>query len=131
MRTIEVVAAIIVVNKSVLIAQREKGDFSGMWEFPGGKIEINETHEQALKREILEELNLPILVDEHLVTVEYDYPKFHLVMHCYFCIPMQQAFENLDHSEVKFIPLSELENQNWIPADVQVVTEILNRKGRY
>jgi 8-oxo-dGTP diphosphatase len=129
METIEVVAAIIIKEKSVLIAQRQKGDFSGMWEFPGGKIESNETPEQALRREILEELNLPIMVDEYLATVEYDYPKFHLVMHCYFCTPMQQTYENLDHSEVKFVPISELKNQYWIPADIQVVTEILKRKG--
>lgn len=129
MRKVEVVAALITQNDSILIAQRKKGEFSGMWEFPGGKIEFGESHKEALKREILEELNLPITVDDYLTTVEYDYPTFHLIMHCYFCTPMQQTYENLDHSEVKFVPFSELKNQYWIPADVQVVTEILKRKG--
>lgn len=129
MKNVEVVAALITQSDTILIAQRKKGEFSGMWEFPGGKIEFDESHIEALKREILEELNLPVTVDDYLTTVEYDYPTFHLIMHCYFCTPMQQTFENLDHSEVKFIPFSELKNQYWIPADIQVVTEILKRKG--
>ncbi|MGB7594335.1 MAG: (deoxy)nucleoside triphosphate pyrophosphohydrolase [Erysipelotrichaceae bacterium] len=129
MKTIEVVAALIMLDQSILIAKRQKGEFSGMWEFPGGKIELGESHETALRREIDEELNLPIMVDEFLATIEYDYPNFHLVMHCYFCTPLQKSFSNLEHSEVKFVPLTELKNQNWIPADVQVVSKILKSKG--
>jgi 8-oxo-dGTP diphosphatase len=129
MKTIEVVAALILLDKSILIAQRQKGEFSGMWEFPGGKIEIGESHEAALIREIHEELNLPIIVDEFLTTIEYDYPNFHLIMHCYFCTPLQSTFDNLEHSEVKFISFAELKNQNWIPADVQLVSKILKSKG--
>lgn len=129
MKTIEVVAALILLDQSVLIAKRQKGEFSGMWEFPGGKIELDESHETALKREIHEELNLPITVDEFLATVEYDYPFFHLTMHCYFCTPLLKSFSNLEHSEVKFVSFHELENQNWIPADVQIVPKILKSKG--
>lgn len=129
MKTIEVVAALILFDKSILIAQRKKGEFSGLWEFPGGKVEINESPEEALKREIMEELNLPIIVEDFLTTIEYDYPNFHLIMHCYFCAPLQRTFDNLEHIEVKFVPYKELENQNWIPADVQIVTKILKHIG--
>ena len=129
MKTVEVVAALILLDESILIAQRQKGEFSGMWEFPGGKIESGESHEEALKREIHEELNLPIIVDDFLTTVEFDYPNFHLIMHCYFCTPLKSTFTNLEHSDVKFVPLNELVNQVWIPADVEVVTKILINTG--
>ena len=125
MKTVEVVAALILLDESILIAQRQKGEFSGMWEFPGGKIESGETHEEALKREIHEELSLPIVVDDFLTTVEYDYPNFHLIMHCYLCTALESTFKNLEHADVKFVPFAELENQIWIPADVQVVTKLL------
>jgi 8-oxo-dGTP diphosphatase len=128
MKTIEVVAAVIRKEQSILIAQRQNGEFSGMWEFPGGKIEANETREDALKREILEEINLPIIVNEYIKTVEYNYSNFHLVMHCFFCTPMSDVFDILEHSDVKYIPYSELLNQHWVPADVQVVLEILKRR---
>jgi 8-oxo-dGTP diphosphatase len=117
MKKVEVVAALITQNETVLIAQRKTGEFSGMWEFPGGKIELGESHSDALKREILEELNLPISVDDYLTTVEYDYPTFHL------------NFENLEHSDIKFVSFRDLPNQYWLPADVQVASEIVKRKG--
>lgn len=129
MKTIEVVAALITKDNSVLIAQRQSGEFSGMWEFPGGKIEDNETHVEALIREIHEELNLSIEVNEYLMTVEYDYSNFHLLMHCYYCTPLQDNFDILEHSEVKFVLYSELLEQNWLPADIQVVNEILKHKN--
>ena len=84
-RKIEVVAAVIFDEKKILVSQRDGGDMAGRWEFPGGKIEAGETHEQALKREIMEELGIIISVDSFLLTIEYDYPEFHLVMHCYQC----------------------------------------------
>ena len=121
MKHIEVVAALTIKEDSVLVAQRQKGEFAGMWEFPGGKVELGESHEQALQREILEELNLPISVDQFFMTIKYQYPSFHLTMHCYLCTALQPNFENLEHSEVRFVRLYELSKLNWIPADVEIV----------
>lgn len=129
MKHIEVVAALTIKEDSVLVAQRQKGEFAGMWEFPGGKIESDETHEQALQREILEELNLPISVDQFFMTIKYQYPSFHLTMHCYLCTALQLKFENLEHSEVRFVQFGDLPNMNWIPADVEVVEKLLKKKG--
>lgn len=124
MKQIEVVAAIIIQDNTVLIAQRQKDEFAGMWEFPGGKIESGETHEVALIREIQEELNLPIEVKEFLMKIDYDYPNFHLTMHCYFCTALVNHFENIEHSDVKYVRITDLDKQHWIPADVQVAKEI-------
>ncbi len=124
MKTVEVVAAIILEGENVLIAQRQKGDFAGMWEFPGGKIESGETHEVALKREIFEELNLPIKVNEFLMTIDYEYPSFNLVMHCYFCSALSAHFKNIEHKEVKFINIHELNKYSWIPADIFALEKI-------
>lgn len=129
MKHIEVVAALTIMEDSVLVAQRQKGEFAGMWEFPGGKIESGESHEQALQREILEELNLPVSVDQFFMTIKYQYPSFHLTMHCYLCTALQPNFENLEHSEVRFIQFKDLPNMNWIPADVEVVEKLLKKKG--
>ncbi len=129
MKHIEVVAALTIKGDSVLVAQRQKDEFAGMWEFPGGKIESGETHEQALQREILEELNLPISVDQFFITIKYQYPSFHLTMHCYLCTALQPQFENLEHSEVRFVRFDDLSSMKWIPADVEVVEELLKKKG--
>jgi len=124
MKEIEVVAAVILKDDTVLIAQRQKGDFAGMWEFPGGKIEPGESHSEALIREILEELNLPIKVNEFLMTINHQYSNFHLTMHCYFCAALVSHFENIEHSDVKYVRITDLDKQHWIPADVQVAEEI-------
>jgi len=124
MKEIEVVAAVILKDDTVLIAQRKKGDFAGMWEFPGGKIEPGESHSEALIREILEELNLPIKVNEFLMTIYHQYSNFHLTMHCYFCTALVNHFENIEHSDVKYVKITDLDKQHWIPADVQVAEEI-------
>ncbi|MHC1734883.1 MAG: (deoxy)nucleoside triphosphate pyrophosphohydrolase [Erysipelotrichaceae bacterium] len=129
MKHIEVVAALTIREDSVLVAQRQKGEFAGMWEFPGGKIESGESHEQALQREILEELNLPISVDQFFMTIKYQYPNFHLTMHCYLCTALQPQFENLEHSEVRFVQFRNLPNMNWIPADVKIMRALLNIHG--
>ena len=120
-RKIEVVAAVIFDEKKILVSQRDGGDMAGRWEFPGGKIEAGETHEQALKREIMEELGIIISVDSFLLTIEYDYPEFHLVMHCYQCAILFGAPRLLTHSAVKWISPQELDNIDWLPADIQVV----------
>ena len=120
-RKIEVVAAVIFDEKKILVSQRDGGDMAGRWEFPGGKIETGETHEQALKREIMEEMGIIISVDSFLLTIEYDYPEFHLVMHCYQCTILFGAPRLLTHSAVKWISPQELDSIDWLPADIQVV----------
>ena len=120
-RKIEVVAAVIFDENKILVSQRDGGDMAGRWEFPGGKIETGETHEQALKREIMEELGIIISVDSFLLTIEYDYPEFHLVMHCYQCAILFGAPRLLTHSAVKWISPQELDSIDWLPADIQVV----------
>lgn len=108
-----------------MIAQRLKGDFAGQWEFPGGKIEANETPQEALKREIMEEMELNIDVNEFLVTAEYDYPTFHLSMDCFMCSLGNEEIHLHDHTAIKWIPLNEnIKNINWVPADVQVIEAI-------
>ena len=94
MKTIEVVAAVIRDGDRVLATQRGYGEFEGMWEFPGGKIEPGESHVVALKREIREELAVDVAVGERIYTVEYDYPTFHLTMHCYICIRRRDGWLN-------------------------------------
>lgn len=120
-RIIEVVAAVIFDGPKILVTQRGSGSMAGRWEFPGGKIEPGETKQQALKREIMEELGIIISADSFLLTIEYDYPEFHLVMHCYKCTILFGAPRLLTHSAAKWVTPQELEEINWLPADIQVV----------
>ncbi len=120
-RIIEVVAAVIFDGSKILVTQRGSGSMAGRWEFPGGKIEPGETEQQALKREIMEELGIIISADSFLLTIEYDYPEFHLVMHCYKCTILFGAPRLLRHSAAKWVTPQELEEINWLPADIQVV----------
>ena len=124
MKQIEVVAAVIRKDGRVFATQRGYGDWKGWWEFPGGKIEPGETPEEALRREILEELQAEISVDEFLCTVEYDYPKFHLTMHCYFCSLLSETFHLNEHEAAQWLKADELDNVRWLPADVMVVEEL-------
>lgn len=124
MKQIEVVAAVIRKDGRVFATQRGYGDWKGCWEFPGGKIEPGETPEEALRREILEELQAEISVDEFLCTVEYDYPKFHLTMHCYFCSLLSETFHLNEHEAAQWLKADELDNIRWLPADVMVVEEL-------
>ena len=129
MKTVKVVAAIIQSvsddgESIVFTTQRGYGDYKDWWEFPGGKIEEGETPEAALIREIKEELNAGISVDRYLVTVEYDYPAFHLSMDCFWCSLTEGHLTLLEHEAAKWLPLNNLQQVNWLPADVMVVDAI-------
>ena len=121
MKQIEVVAAIIRKGDKIFATQRGYGDFKDWWEFPGGKMEAGETPEEALKREIREELSTEISVDVFLCTVEYDYPAFHLTMHCYLCSLLTEALHLNEHEAAKWLTKDELESVKWLPADLVVI----------
>ena len=124
-KQIEVVVAIIRDDEGRIFAtQRGYGDFKDWWEFPGGKIEPGETPEEALKREIREELSTEISVDEFLCTVDYDYPKFHLTMHCFFCSLVSEALHLNEHEAARWLEQDKLSSVQWLPADILVVKEI-------
>ena len=121
---ISVVAAIILRNGKLFATQRGYGEWKDWWEFPGGKIEPGETPEDALKREIREELATEIEVDELLTTVEYDYPKFHLTMHCYLCAIISGDLSLLEHEDARWLALDELDCVKWLPADKDVIEKL-------
>ena len=124
MKTIEVVAAIIHQGGRILATQRGYGDCKGMWEFPGGKMEPGETEEQAIRREIAEELNVQIHVERKVCTVEYDYPQFHLVMHCFWCSMAGGELELKEHESARWLECTQWESVEWLPADVLVIEEL-------
>jgi 8-oxo-dGTP diphosphatase len=124
MKTIEVVAAIIKNHNKILTTRRGYGDFENMWEFPGGKMEPGETQEEALIREIKEELELDISLEKYLTTVDYDYPNFHLTMHCFICTIVGGELQLNAHNDAKWITLEELEELKWVPADILVVHKL-------
>ena len=124
MKTVRVVAAVIRKDDKIFATQRGYGEFKDGWEFPGGKIEEGETPEQALAREIKEELNTEIQVGELIGTIEYDYPKFHLSMDCFWCEIMQGGLELKEHEAARWLAKEELYSVDWLPADVGVVERI-------
>lgn len=124
MKTIEVVAAIIKQGKQILATKRGYGEFEGGWEFPGGKIEAGEEKVAAIIREIKEELDATIMVDQFVLTTEYDYPNFHLIMHCYLCSIPNEHISLLEHSDAKWLTKDTLDSVEWLPADVAVVEKI-------
>lgn len=124
MKQIEVVAAIIHADGAYLATQRGYGEFEGMWEFPGGKIERGELPEAALKREIQEELGVDINVERLLCTVDYDYPSFHLTMHCYLCTVGQGVVELREHKAACWLTADQLDSVKWLPADVGVINRL-------
>ena len=127
MCAIEVVAAVILHEGRILATQRGYGEWKDWWEFPGGKMEAGETPEEALVREILEELSTGISVDEFLCTVEYDYPKFSLTMHCYLCSLLTEALHLNEHEAAKWLTLDELDCVEWLPADLKVIEALKKR----
>lgn len=124
MKTIRVVAAIIVENGRVFATQRGYGDFKDGWEFPGGKIEAGESPEQALVREIREELDTEVRVERLLRTVEWDYPTFHLSMDCFICKIKSGDLHLREHEAARWLDLEHLNDVDWLPADLQLIPEI-------
>ena len=125
MKRIEVVAAVIRQGGRIFATQRGYGEWKDWWEFPGGKIEAGETAEAALKREIREELSTEVSVDEFLGTLEYDYPTFHLTMHCYFCSLLTEALHLNEHEAARWLSRDELDSVRWLPADVQLIESMV------
>ncbi|MGN2338679.1 8-oxo-dGTP diphosphatase MutT [Clostridium cagae] len=127
MKIVEVVAAIIKKEDKIFITRRGYGEFIDMWEFPGGKIEAGESREDALHREIKEELELNINELEYLTTIDYDYPNFHLTMHCFICQIAGGKLNLNAHNDAKWVTFDELDDQKWVPADILVVNELKNK----
>ena len=124
MKHINVVCAVIVNKGRIFACQRGYGEWKDWWEFPGGKMEAGETPEEALKREIREELSTEISVDEFLCTVEYDYPKFHLTMHCYLCSLMTDSLHLNEHEAARWLTKDELNSVNCLPADAKLISHL-------
>ena len=124
MKTIEVVAAITIRDGQVFATQRGYGEFQGWWEFPGGKMEPGESPQMALKREIREELDAEIEVKELLETVEWDYPNFHLTMHCFICSLLSESLHLNEHEAATWLTHETLRSVKWLPADEILLDKI-------
>ena len=124
MRQIEVVAAIIQRDGAYFATQRGYGEFEGMWELPGGKIEPGERPEAALQREIQEELGIDITINRFLCTTDYDYPSFHLTMHCYLCKIKSGEIELREHKSARWLTAETLDSVEWLPADKEIVAPL-------
>ena len=124
MKTINVVAAIIMKDGRVFATQRGYGDYKDWWEFPGGKIEPGETPEEALMREIREELHAEIEVVRLVDTVQYDYPKFHMDMSCYLCRLISDEIELVEHEAARWLDLDEVWSVKWLPSDIEEIEDL-------
>lgn len=123
-KTVEVAAAIIRDGNKILATQRGYGEFKDFWEFPGGKIEKGETAEEALIREVSEELDMNVNIESFLATVEYDYPSFHLKMQCFMCTPGSGGMKLKEHESAKWLHTENLQSVRWLPADLQLMPVI-------
>ena len=126
MKHIEVVAAVIYKDGEIFATQRGYGEFEGLWEFPGGKIEPGESCEVALVREIQEELGVDIEVGDLICTTEYDYPSFHLTMHCFLCNIASGEIELREHKSARWLTKESLNDVDWLPADLEVIEKVKN-----
>lgn len=135
MKIVRVVAAVIkAVNDRgepiIFATQRGYGEFKGGWEFPGGKIEDGETPQEALKREIMEELDTKISVGELIDTIEYDYPEFHLSMDCFWCEIVNGELVLKEHEDARWLKKEQLKEVEWLPADVALVNTLINKREK-
>lgn len=125
MKQIEVCAALLInENHQVLSTQRQGGEYHGYWEFPGGKMETGETHQDTLIREIKEELDVDIKVNDYLMTINYQYPNFYLTMHCYFCEITNGAIKLLEHNDAQWLKQSDLDTVDWLEADIEIIEKL-------
>ena len=127
-KKLQVVAAIICKDNRIFATQRGYGEVSGQWEFPGGKVEPGETPEEALIREIKEELDIEISVGKYIHTVEYDYPTFHLSMLCFICKILSGSLVLKEHEEARWLEKDNLYSVDWLPADLEIVS-LLEREN--
>ena len=131
LKTIRVAAAVIRSEDKIFAAARGYGEFKGGWEFPGGKIESGETPQEALKREIMEELETEISVGELIDTIEYDYPEFHLSMDCFWCEILSGNLVLKEAEDARWLAADELNSVEWLPADVTLIEKIKMDMGRH
>lgn len=124
MKTINVVAAVIKEADRIFATARGYGEYKGWWEFPGGKVEAGETPEEALVREIKEELDSTISVEEYIDTIEYDYPEFHLSMRCYFCKLLSGDLTLKEAEEARWLTRDTINGVRWLPADITILEKI-------
>lgn len=130
MKIVKVVAAIIREDGKILATQRGYGELKGGWEFPGGKIEPGETQEEALVREIKEELDVTVSVGDLCAEVEYDYVKFHLSMKCYWCKIVAGEVKLVEHMDARYLSAEDIDSVEWLPADVAVVEKLKKELGK-